>query len=95
VKGLLRAPAHPTYPQSGQPGFACTVPPLEGLAYTRPHSRHRTLSSTVNLGASAESEFTCKKTPLFAETCVLLVARGLLALRYSGFLCLERNDDSD
>jgi hypothetical protein len=72
---LLPAPAHPTYPQSGQPGFAWTVPPLEGLAYTRPHSRHRTLSSTVNLGASAESEFTWKKTPLFAETCVLLVAR--------------------
>jgi hypothetical protein len=83
VKDLLRAPTHPTYPQSGQPGFAWTVPPLEGLAYTTPHSRHRTLSRTVNLGASPESDFTCKKTPLFAETCVALVAKeDYWALRF-------------
>jgi len=72
----MRAPTHPTYPQSGQPGFAWTVPPRVGLAYTTPHSRHRTLSSTVNLGVSPESAFTWEKNPLFAETCVSLVAEG-------------------
>jgi hypothetical protein len=66
--------AQPTYPQSGQPGLARTVPPLDGLAYTAPHSRHSTLSIEVNLGPSPDSGLTCKKTPLFPETCVALVA---------------------
>src|SRR4029079_5495431 len=59
-----------------------------GFAYTTPQSRHWTLSSTVNLGVGPESGFTWKKNPLFAETCVSLVAKNCrprLRLLSSGF----------
>jgi hypothetical protein len=38
------ASTQPTYAHSGQPGFARTVPPLDGFAYAAPQARHLTVS---------------------------------------------------